>query len=238
VRSGAILRLEPGVVVRVVDVDRAYPPALERRIDEIWQRLRAERPGELYDGSVATLESATPDEIRVGRAPFRHFAAQSADEGIREDLDLWCLGVSGVTTAADRLLFGRRAAVTHYRGHWELVPSGHLPVEGATGAQLDPITQLLDELHEEVGIPRERVVGTRALALVPDLAIRMSDLFFALELDHTPTELEAAIARPPCDEYDAIVALAAHEVADFVDRPHARVLDTTRAMLRALGGAL
>lgn len=237
-KRGSVLRLDPGVVVRLVEVERACPRGLEQRIDAVWQQLKAARPGELYDGSVATLESATPEEIRVGRAPFRHFAAQSADDDIRRDLDLWCLGVSGVTTAADRLLFGRRAAVTHYRGHWELLPSGHLPAEGRIGARLDPIGQLLDELHEEVGIPRERVVGTRALALVPDAAIQVSDLFFGLALDHSWTELEPLIATPPRDEYDAIVALEAHEVTDFLDRPDARVLDTTRAVLRELGGAI
>lgn len=234
-RHASVIRLEPGVAIRVVDVGRRCTPELERRIDRVWQRLNEERPGELYDGSVATLERFSPSEIEVGRAPFRYFAAQSADAVVREALDLWCLGVSGVTSAADRLLFGRRGAVTHYRGHWELLPSGHLPVEGEAGTPLDPIAHLLEELHEEVGVPRERVVSAVPLALVPDAAIRVSEVFIGLALDHSGAELDALIARPPNDEYDALVALGRDDVGGFVRRPDVRVLDSTFAMLRELG---
>jgi hypothetical protein len=237
VKHDALVRLDPGLTIRVVEVERRCGPEIERRVDEVWQRLKAERPGELYDGSVATLENASASEIQVGRAPFRYFAAQSADAVVREALDLWCVGVSGVTTAADRLLFGRRGAVTHYRGQWELLPSGHLPVEGPPGTRLDPVGHLLDELHEEVGVPRERVMSTVPLALVPDTAIRVSEVFIGLELDHSRVELDALIARPPNDEYDALVALARDEVPGFVRRHSTRLLDSTLAMLRELGHA-
>ncbi len=232
-----VIRLEPGLAIRVVEVELRCTPGVERRIDDVWKRLNEARPGELYDGSVATLEYVSAGEIHVGRAPFRYFAAQSADAEIREALGLWCLGVSGVTTAADRTLFGRRAAVTHYRGHWELLPSGHLPVESPPGSLLDPVAQLLDELQEEVGVPRSRVVSTTPIALVPDPAIRVSEVFFGLELDHSDSELIGLITRPPNDEYDAIVALARNEVRGFLRRHPARVLDSTLAMLRELGHA-
>lgn len=202
-------------------------PDLANRIDELWTTLRADNPA-LDNGTICTLESASPTEIVVASTSYRDYAAQRSDPSLAADLGIVAVGVSGVVRIATRVIVGRRAAVSDYRGVWELVPSGHLPAEGGP---TDPRKQLAIELTEETGIASRHIVETRLLALVPDPATNTVDICARLDLDMSPSELASVLASAPRAEYDEFLVLGHAELTRLQSKPDVKFVPTSSVLL-------
>jgi hypothetical protein len=130
------------------------------------------------------------------------------------------------------VVLGRRAAnVLHYPERWELVPSGGVEAKRlAPDGTLDVEGQLLDELAEELGVPRAAVKCLTFLGLVEDIDLRVVDLAYCIDLD--AAEAGAPPLRLARDEYDEVRILP---LAD-VDRWMAAldVVPTAAGILRLL----
>jgi hypothetical protein len=205
------------------------------RVAACWTAARAERPS-LTDGEIVTLRGIERADVgggggglrvRAGLSRYRLFVAQR--RGVA--LGLRPLGVTAITLlhvpgsdGAPLLVLGRRSArVTQYPGCWELVPSGGVARERvAPGGAVDVAGQLREELEEELGVAPARVLAMTPLGIVEDLADRVVDVAFRLDVEGEPAALEAHVAAHA--EYDA---LAFAPLADVL---------SDRFDLRALAG--
>jgi 8-oxo-dGTP pyrophosphatase MutT (NUDIX family) len=161
--------------------------------------------------------------------PYRLFVARERDDGLRAELGIRALGVSGVllvgANAAAEVVLGRRAAsVTEYRGAWELVPSGGVdPRRARADGDVDVTAALLDELEEEAGLPVDAVAELIPLGLVHDLCQDGYDVCFALRLREAPPVL--------LPEYDETALVSAREAAAWLRAPGRAVVPTSNAIL-------
>jgi hypothetical protein len=182
-----VRRLAPEFCLSVVEPAPALDDALQRRVDDCWERACAAQ-AHLFDGDVLVLADIEGDEheVRAARGhfvPFRRVVAQRAmpDEAA---LRMIGLGVSGLCHHGDAVLVGRRGShVTHYPGAWELVPSGsisrrHVRADGT----VDLRGQLLEELVEESGHGQAQLVTMTPRWWIDESAERIADLCFDIEL--------------------------------------------------------
>ncbi len=225
------MRLSRNVRLRWLDSRPPPGPELSNRIDQVWARLRARDP-ELHDGMICTFESASPTEIVVGSASYREYAAQRADPSLETELRVVAVGVSGVARIATGVIVGRRAGVSHYRGAWELVPSGHLPADEGPA---DPREQLTNELAEETGIASRHIIETRLLALVPDPTTNTVDICARMDLDMSPVDLANALLVAPRTEYDEFQILGRDALAAFQSNPDVAFVPTSSVLLDEFG---
>ena len=223
----APLRLRPDIRVRQIGPRPDPPRALARRIDQSWMKLRTEQP-HLHDGTICTLEDASPSEIVVASAPYRNFAAQRVDPLLSAELGIVAVGVSGVVRIGPRILLGRRSAVMEYTKYWELVPSGALP--GSTEST-DPRHQLQVEFTEETGIASRHIKAVRILALIADVATRTVDICGRIDLDLDQASFAQAMESAPRLEYDEFRVLDQVGLREFRTTPNLALVPASGRLL-------
>ena len=228
--TGAELVWEGAIDVRVGDDALELPERLRRRVDEIWERERRQRP-DLTDGTILSVRSIDAGIVHAQPCPYRLFVARERDAELRRALGIRAIGVSGVLvlerTEGTGVVLGRRATgVTEYGGAWELVPSGGLDPRRVDGNGLvDSLGCLLDELEEEVGLSRSAVGETRPLGLVRDIAQDGYDVCIAL----------IAKAGEPAEmpEYDQIRVVGSADAEQILSGSAGPVVPTSRVILAA-----
>lgn len=217
----------------------------EHEVDTAWRRALARKP-QLRDGEVLSVRRVArePGEvlhIEVEAMRYRQFIAQR--DGV--PLGLRPLGVNGVTRVVpDRgeplLVLGRRTSrVTQYAGAWELCPAGGVERSRVRGdGVVDCAGQLLDELHEELGLGREAVRALVPLGLIEDLDEHVLDACFRIDVAPVTEDALAAWVRRH-DEYDAVRLVTEPELRALLtrspeERPHFPLAPTVEPLLRLL----
>lgn len=197
-----VLPAATDLAVRVEDPP-AFDPALVREIDRIW--ADEGQGGGRFDGTVLCAAAWDATEIRAFSAPYRFVFAQLLRRDLFEGQQLWPLAVSGFTRCASEVLVGRRSgAVSQFPGCWELVPSGSLEQE-------DYRDQVLRELEEESGLPRDSVIELAPIAIFEDAEERTLEIGLRLEIG--PQWREAPLGG---SEYDGIEWVAGGKLLHFL----------------------
>src|SRR5260221_5178817 len=96
------------------------PVHIEEEVDRLWERAKEEK--ELFNQPLFCLTSH--DDARIfGRfTEYRYYVATCYNPELRTILDIYPLGVSGVTICEDQVLVGTRdAKLALYGNHLELV---------------------------------------------------------------------------------------------------------------------
>jgi len=152
------------------------------------------------------------------------------------DSMLW-ITAEGDFVDARTPVFGLRAETSFgHPGCWELAPSGCIDPEARDAAgRVAPVRALALELEEELGLPAAGLRRATPRALVADPGLRMVDLVYAIELDATPEQLDAAVAARSSHEYSEVRPVPVGELSGFVAANAARRIPGVPAMLRLLG---
>jgi hypothetical protein len=230
VSAGAELVCQGEIEVRIAGEPLAAPPELQRRVDELWELEHRERPG-LTDGSILSVERVDGNVVIARMCPYRLFVARERDRSLRDVLGIRAIGLSGILSLArpsrDVVVVGRRAPdVTEYPGAWELVPSGGIgPRAVGPGGAVDVLGVLLDELEEEVGVPRAAVGAVVPIGLAFDLDQEGYDICMALRAG------DCEIL--PMPEYDEVRELALDEAAALLSDTGEHVVPTSVVILEA-----
>ncbi|CAA7614708.1 NUDIX hydrolase [Magnetospirillum sp. LM-5] len=206
------------------------PPALAERIAAIWQAEKTKRGDRLTNGPVYGLESAGLDVLRIQRSDYRHVLARRlAPDLVGDGLTFRPLGVTGLLLCADGLVLGQRGIdVATDPGLWEAAPAGGL-------AQPDPRRQVLDELHEELGIGPADITAVEACGLVEDLPSGVLDIVFRLHTPLSGAAVRAAYGALATDEYARVAIVAAAALADFLKQNRQTLLPALVPMLKLAG---
>lgn len=217
--SVEVLTPEPGFAISRVE-SRRIADELDRQVASIWASETVRRPGEVFDGLICSVAEATPASIEVFETRYRYFLAQRRDPELRSLLDIRPLAVSGVLICQDGLVLGRRSGtVEQDRGLWELVPAGVLdPSRRNPVGRPDPVAQLMDELHEEIGLSAHHILlPPQLLAIVVDHDDGVIDLTYCLRTPATADEIAAFVDLHP-REHDEIRVVPLHVFLDELER--------------------
>jgi hypothetical protein len=184
---GAELIARPPLEVRYEGTRVTAPPVLSARIAELWRDEKQSRPS-ITNGMFLSVSEIDGGLVTVKPCEYKLFIARERDQALRDALAIRPFAVSGIVLLEKEIVsvvVGRRSAdVTEYPGRWELVPSGGVGCEWATKrGTVDVLGALLDELEQEVGIPRSAVREATCLGLAHDRRQDGYDACFALRVD-------------------------------------------------------
>ncbi|MBL6945318.1 MAG: NUDIX hydrolase [Rhodospirillales bacterium] len=215
--------------IRIVD-PFATPKGIAARVDEIWAGEKQRHGDGLTNGPVYSLYHYRPDCLTLQPAEYRHvLARRHAPELAEAGLAIRPIGVTGVLSCADGVVLGRRGArVASDAGLWEPAPAGCLD-------RADPVAQVLEELHEELGLDTSRVASPEVCGLVEDVGSGVVDIVFRLRSAATEHDIRAAHEALATDEYAELAIIKPDDLAAFLEAERARLLPALRPMLGLAG---
>jgi hypothetical protein len=213
------------------------PGPLQARVNAVWMREQAARPGS-FDGPTFAIRRVDADDAgRVTRiegafVPYSRYLASRRDADVAAHLAMRAMGVTGVLLCDDGVVVGRRAASTTDGGLLELAPAGTLDATSAADGLLDLRQHVLVELAEELGLSRDDLTGDPLpFALVEDLEASVADLGLLLRTHLSPAAITTAAGAG--DEHTQIAVLTAAELRDAGRHP-GTVVTTSLLLLDAL----
>jgi hypothetical protein len=220
--------------IRSIGPVRPLGDDIEERIATEWQGALVERPTMTDDEIVAVdawrLARDVLD-VEVSLTHYRTYVAQR--RGV--PVGIVPLGVSGVVRLdSGGLVPGKRSQdVTQYAGFWEFIPSGGVSRKRmADDGVVDATGQLLEELREELGISTDRVRRVLPLGLIEDVADRVIDLAYAIDLSATVEELQRGILQR--GEYVEVQVLCASEIEKLLSTGRSTIAPTVMPLLKLL----
>jgi hypothetical protein len=225
----AIHPLDPGFRLEV-GLPWQSPAALAPRIAAIWRAEKEKHGDRLTNGLVYGLESVGADVLRIQQSDYCHVLARRlAPDLVAAGLTFRPLGVTGLLLCADGLVLGQRGLhVATDSGLWEAAPAGGL-------AKPDPRGQVLEELHEELGVAAADITSADACGLVEDLPSGVLDIVFRLRTPLTGAAVQAAYRSLATDEYAQVTIIDLAALPAFLDRNRQNLLPALVPMLRLAG---
>jgi hypothetical protein len=217
----------------VLDQPCEMPASLEAEVERLWGIEQLKRSQPLTNGSILSAVSISPHKILGRIAQYKQYIAQRARPELFDVLGIRPVAVSGVMECEDGLVFGRRADnVTQDAGLWELVPSGGIDVNGVTSAQeIDFLSQVLRELHEEIGVGDGAVARMTPFCLVDDLVSHVVDIGIAILCPLSLAALRRA-QREASDEYEEICAIPVEGIDTFIRSTAPELVPTSVTLAR------
>lgn len=200
-------------------------------IDEIWAGA-TQANTQLFDGNVLAVMDATPDRLLTTLVPYRYFYAASTCTEVSSSLKLNIAAVSGALFGGNLLMAGQRAQfVTQHQGLWELVPSGSLTAQPGDKS-IDYRQHLLEELQEEVGISKSRVLSMQPFLLVFDELAHVYDV--CCTISTLRAELERAVNEFKPNEYSSLELHKIRDVQESMKSNHCSWIPTSVEIVNAL----
>ena len=222
----------------VLAVGEAPPlaPDLEDRVEAIWREEAAISGRTLFNGVVFSVTEMTARRIEGHFVEYRLFIAQRRHPSLFADLKIRPLGVSGLLTCPDGIVFGKRAdGVTQNPGMWELVPAGGVdPACADASGKMDLRKQLIAELTEEVGLPDTAVSIIDIRCLIENNIDHVLDIGMELSVGMPAADIIAAHGNLGSKEYDEITVVTAPDLESFVYELGDRLVEEGRLMLKYL----
>jgi 8-oxo-dGTP pyrophosphatase MutT (NUDIX family) len=236
--------IEPTVRVRVVRPMPALSAPLEAEVERLWMLAQA-RDGSLFNGRVFSTDQLSPTLIEGHWTEYRRIVARIARPELATEMPVAPTAVGGVIVGGpvgqEFVLFGRRPANAVYQaGQWQLPPAGSLDPGAANGDELDPVRQLLAELHEELGLPADAVSDPRPLCVVQHPGSGVLDFGIAVRTHWTAAAIMAAHATARDREYDPLETVPLAGLPAFLARHAGHVTRQAFAFLthaKLLAGA-
>jgi 8-oxo-dGTP pyrophosphatase MutT (NUDIX family) len=241
--SDYVVRHIDGCELRVAPHRTPREPELSAAIDAAWGAITARRP-HVFDGELLSVRGVGVSGGRlcldVERVGYKDYLVQR--EGLK--LGVRPLAVTGVTLAGDDILIGRRSRlVTQFPGLWEPVPAGTVGLPPGDEGSQDVLAgqqqphrveeQLLRELDEEAGIPRESALSVVVIGVIEDASDGVVDVCFRVDVERAQAE-RAISGRSDQSEHEELRLCSPAEAQSLAADPTAAV--PTRAPALPLAG--
>jgi hypothetical protein len=217
----------------------ALTPDLENQIETLWQAEQKKRSKAMFNGRIMSAVNISENEIHGCIVEYRYLIAQCAKPELFDTLKLRPVAVSGLFECAEGIVFGRRAeGMTHGAGLWELVPSGGIDTSRVSDAtEVNYLSQILTELHEETGVNADCVSSMGPFCLVVDVNSHLIDIGIALKSSLSGDEV-LRLHREAAKEYDELKIVHNSDVDGFIGAEMSKIVDVSTALLRNRPGKI
>src|SRR3990167_8022635 len=168
--------------VSVVGEPPTLSAELENEVERLWLAEQNRRGKAIFNGRIMSASTVSSDGIHGYIVEYRHLIAQRARPELFDVLQVRPVAVSGLFECADGIVFGRRAgSMMQDAGLWELVPSGGIDTSKINDSRHSPVkvdflSQILSELHQEIGIQSSFVSSIHPFCLVDDKNSHVLDI--------------------------------------------------------------
>ena len=214
--------VRPDLEVRITREMPVLPPALEARIDAIWDqasaRVAAGGSGPLFNGRVFSIDTISPGGIAGHLTEYRRLVAQVEDHALFPNLGIRSLAACGVLHCRGGVVIGRRPAAAIYQpGMWQLCPAGSVDAGARRpDGTMDYRAQLLTELLEELGLEAEVIGEVTPLCIVEHPGSHVCDLGMALRTALGADAVLEAHRTLGNSEYDPLRIVPVADLSSFI----------------------
>jgi len=202
------------------------PKHIEEEIERLWVRAQMEK--QVYNNALFCLSSHDSERIIGKFVEYRSFLATQYNPELRPILDVYPLGVSGLTLSDDTLLVGTRdSTLALYPGYLELVPSGSIEPRAYMHNEIDFIMQLMWELEEEASLGEKHVQEVHPLGLFYSSDVGLYDLGLVVRMQLDDFEKENL---EHTREYPFLQWMTLSEWQKVLDNPESKIVPLSRAI--------
>ena len=225
------------VSIAISDAGKAPSTTTQSHINVIWEDAIAHQDRFLFDGTVLSVASITPEHITVYRDSYKSFFAQCQKPDLFEDLAIRPLACSGFIQCRDGLVFAKRGNHMFLDpGCWELAPSGAFDEEAIDrDGKIDASRFLLRELQEELGVEPSMATPGQVLGVFEHHEFRGIDLAIDVELDLTDDQLRNHFEANDNHEYSALAVVPKNKLGDFIAQADAKFVPLSLRLLERTG---
>jgi hypothetical protein len=212
---------------------------LENEIEHLWISEQHRQDSALFNGRILSASIVSCNGIEGCIAEYRHLIAQTACPELFDYLRVRPVAVSGLLECADGIVFGRRAvSMTQDAGLWELVPSGGIDANKINDdpeyltVEIDIVSQLLTELHEETGIKSDSISGIYPFCLVDDTDSHVLDIGLVIKSSLSSDEILRAHRKNATKEYDRLRFIPRAEICKFIQEEASRLVGVSTVLIQ------
>jgi len=229
-----LTRIHRNPTCRLGGATPTAPDEVNDRIQAIWDEEIQRRSTKLFNGEIVSVMSVDETSIVGRRAEYRWLLAQSRDQSFFPWFQVRPLAVTGILTCPEGVVIGRRSAsVFQFPGLWELAPSGSVDVV-KEDSNIDLLAQLMQELHEEIGLSSSEVTGIEPLAIACDIDSQVFDVCFVLNTATRWARISELFGANANTEYDHLDILPVDQIAAFLGKNRASTTPLTLSLLQLL----
>lgn len=201
------------------------PDAIEEEVEAIWQEQSETKY--LFNSNIFSLVSHDENRLFGRFVQYRYFVAAQENPKLRDILQVFPLGVSGISLSDNHILIGTRdVSMSIYGGFLECVPSGTIPARAYSHGEVDFIMQLIWELEEEAHIHEKRVKEIHPLGLFYTKDKGIYDIGMHVQLDMKEYEKNLDGSR----EYPLLQWLTFPEWEQRLLQPDLKIVPLSRAL--------
>ena len=225
------------VTIELVEKFHMPSPQMQAEINAIWNLALGRKDCLLFDGTVLSVSTITPGNIKVSRDSYKSYFAQTKNPELYGDLGIRPLACSGFTRCNDGLVFGRRSNEMFIEpGCWELAPSGTFDAQSINNNGIINASEfLLRELSEELGISATNAQTGTVCGLFENSISRGIDLAVDVELNLDAKEIHRRFETNTNKEYSTLEIVAEEALADFISQADRKFVFLSLKLLEKKG---
>lgn len=162
--------------------NKVFSDEIQKTVDAIWEDAKKSQAW-LFNGLFLSYLKFEKNILYGEFVEYKYFFARTVHPSLQQEIEVYPIGVMGVTKWKDKLLIGKRTnTVTLYKGLYENVPAGSLDPQVVENGAINLKKQYLLELDEEAGIGSEKVQNVRPLYLIHDNNDFLVEIIAEIEL--------------------------------------------------------
>lgn len=203
----------------------------KERIETLWCQEREDLGSALYDGKIFSAIEVSEKELIGEFVSYKHFVACQRDPEIAEALQIQAVAVTGITNleGCSSILVGRRSRrCLQDRNCYELLPSGGIEADCASGQRVCFKEQLYRELEEETSLGRDMVRTMVPFLLSFDKERQIWELSLHVTVGR---DAEFHICGRP-SEHQELLWLSRRDVNPFLQMHKGAIVPLTELLLR------
>lgn len=217
-----------GAVIEVLHEARGFELSdlSKNVVDQIWFETSEDHH---FNGQILNFISFE-NNILIGEfVEYKFYFAQMREKGLKEQLNIRPIAISGITTTANKVLIGKRSEkVSEYKNAYELVPSGVIDPESVVDHRVNLVKQFEKELWEETGISSTEVRDIVPFAFIYDRARDSFEICAQIHLNF----LAASEDLRQTEEYQQLKWILKSELETFKKRHASECVPLTLYLLQ------
>jgi len=223
----------PAACIRIIEEPFILPEEMNLKVERLWQAEQQRRQKPLFNGQILSAVTISSEQILGRIVEYRHLIAQQVCPALFNALQIRPVAVSGLLICADGIVFGKRTnTVTQDAGLWELVPSGGIDASKIIQGELNYRTQILDELTEETGIPRDLVSNINPFCLINNTSSHVIEIALSMTSMLSKEMVLRVHKEQATKEYDELKIISIAELEAFMSDDAVRLVDVSAMLIK------
>lgn len=191
---------------------------LKQEIEIIWGNELIKRGHSLTNGIVYSLAKHDNNLLEIQEIDYKTVVSHRIRPDLFHNITIHPLAVTGILICPTGIVLGRRSdLVSTHAGFWELAPAGGLSLP-------EPTAQILEELHEELGLDSSALISIEVCGLIEDIETGVFDIILTLKLSLSENQIRFTHEKFGSNEYSEITIIPVEKFPQFMNENQHNIL--------------